>query len=129
VLVNTFPFIQRERVRFQDCDPMGHANNAVYSTYLEEARIGVLGTLEPFILARVEIDFRSQLRAGEEVEIRTRCARVGTKSFQLEHELSADGRVVAEATSVLVSYDYDRGESVPVPDELRERLESSATGT
>ena len=89
----------------------------------------MLGTLEPFILARVEIDFRSQLRAGEEVEIRTRCASVGTKSFRLEHELSVDGRVVAEATSVLVSYDYDRGESVPVPDELRERLESSATAT
>ncbi len=119
-----FPFIQRERVRFQDCDPMGHANNAVYSTYLEEARIGVLGTLEPFILARVEIDFRSQLRAGEEVEIRTRCTRVGTKSFELEHELLADGRLVADATSVLVSYDYERGESVEVPDELRARLEA-----
>jgi acyl-CoA thioester hydrolase len=127
--VNEFPFVQRERVRFQDCDPMGHANNAVYSTYLEEARIGVLGTLEPFILARVEIDFRSQLRAGEDVEIRTRCTRVGTKSFELGHLMTADGRVVAEATSVLVSYDYDRGESVRVPDELRARLETSVTET
>ena len=117
-----YPWIQREHVRFRDVDAMGHVNNAVYSTYLEEARIGVLGDLIDFILARVEIDFRSELRAAEEVEVRTRCSRVGTKSFDLEHVIAADGRVVAEAKSVLVSYDYERGESVPVPDALRERL-------
>ncbi len=115
-------YVHRDSVRFRDCDAMGHVNNAVYSTYLEEARIGVLGDLIDFILARVEIDFRSELRAGEEVEVRTRCSRIGTKSFDLEHVITADGRVVAEAKSVLVSYDYARGESVPVPDELRERL-------
>ena len=73
-------------------------------------------------LARVEIDFRAELRAGEEVEVRSRCSRVGTKSFDLEHVIEAKGRVVAEAKSVLVSYDYGRRESVPVPDELRARL-------
>src|SRR3954447_8801990 len=101
-----------ERVRFRDCDAMGHVNNAVYSTYLEQARIAILGGLVDFILARVEIDFRAELRAGEEVEIRSRCARIGTKSFDLHHELCADGRVVAEAKSVLVGYDYGAGASV-----------------
>lgn len=120
--VADFRWVHREPVRFRDCDAMGHVNNAVYSTYLEQARIGVLGGLSDFILARMEIDFRAELRHGEEVEVRTRCARIGTKSFVLEHELAADGRVVAEARSVLVSYDYERGESVPVPDELRARL-------
>lgn len=116
-------FHHRERVRFRDCDAMGHANNAVYSTYLEEARIGVLGDLAEFILARVEIDFRAELRAGEEVEVTSRCTRVGTKSFDLSHVLSAgEGRVVAEARSVLVAFDYGRGESVPVPDGVRRRL-------
>ena len=122
--MSDLPHVHRDRVRFRDCDAMGHVNNAVYSTYLEEARIGVLGDLIDFILARVEIDFRSELRNGEEVEVRTRCSRIGTKSFDLEHVLSAGDRVVAEAKSVLVSYDYERGESVPVPDELRARLQS-----
>jgi acyl-CoA thioester hydrolase len=119
-----FPYVLRERVRFRDCDAMGHVNNAVYSTYLEEARIGVLGDLISFILARVEIDFRAELRMGEEVEVRTRCSRIGTKSFDLEHVVAAGDRVVAEAKSVLVSYDYERGESVPVPEELRAQLMS-----
>jgi acyl-CoA thioester hydrolase len=112
-------------VRFNDCDPMGHANNALFSTYLEEARIGVLGGLGAFILARVEIDFRSELRPGDEVEVASRCSHVGTKSFRLDHRLAVGERVVAEATSVLVSYDYERGESVPVPDGLRRRLEDA----
>lgn len=114
--------VHRERVRFRDCDAMGHVNNAVYSTYLEEARIGFLGGLSSFILARVEIDFRAELRLGEDVEVRTRCSRIGTKSFDLDHVLEASGRVVAEARSVLVSYDYERGASVAVPDDMRARL-------
>ena len=122
-----FPHVHRDRVRFRDCDAMGHVNNAVYSTYLEEARIGVLGDLVDFILARVEIDFRSELRMGEEVEVRTGCSRIGTKSFDLEHVISASGgRVVADAKSVLVSYDYGLGESVVVPETLRERLSAAS---
>ena len=117
-----FPFVHRERVRFRDCDAMGHVNNAVYSTYLEQARIGILGDLGPFILARVEIDFRAPLRLGETVDVGVRAARFGTKSFELEHLVSADGRVVAEAKSVLVGYDYDRGASVALTDDQKRRL-------
>jgi acyl-CoA thioester hydrolase len=104
-VAGAFPFVQHERVRFRDCDAMGHVNNAVYSTFLEQARIGILGDLEPFILARVEIDFRAELRAGENVEVHSRCSRIGNKSFELEHEIRAGERVVADAKSVLVGYD------------------------
>jgi acyl-CoA thioester hydrolase len=120
--VASYPYVHRERVRFRDCDAMGHVNNAVYSTYLEEARVGALGGLSDFILARVEIDFRAELRFGDQVEVRSRCSRIGTKSFDLEHQVAAGDRIVAEARSVLVSYDYELGTSVPVPDELRRRL-------
>jgi acyl-CoA thioester hydrolase len=121
-VAGVFPFVQREHVRFRDCDAMGHVNNAVYSTYLEQARIGILGDLEPFILARVEIDFRAQLRAGEEVEVHSRCSKLGTKSFVLEHEIRAGVRLVAEAKSVLVGYDYETGGSVPLTENQRRRL-------
>ena len=50
-------------VRFRDLDSMGHVNNAVYLTYLEEARIAFLrppgADVADMILARVEIDFRA----------------------------------------------------------------------
>jgi acyl-CoA thioester hydrolase len=104
---------------------MGHVNNAVYSTFLEEARIDVVGGLADFILARVEIDFRSELRAGEEIEVRTRCSRIGTRSFELEHEIHANGRLAAQGKSVLVGYDYERGQSVPLSARVKERLSGS----
>jgi acyl-CoA thioester hydrolase len=121
-VAGVFPFVQRERVRFRDCDAMGHVNNAVYSTYLEQARIGILGDLEPFILARVEIDFRAELRAGEDVEVHSRCSKIGNKSFELEHEIRTGERVVADAKSVLVGYDYEAGTSVQLTENQRRRL-------
>jgi acyl-CoA thioesterase FadM len=36
--------------------------------------------------------------------------------------LSTDGRVVAEAKSVLVGYDYGAGRPVPLTHDLRRRL-------
>jgi acyl-CoA thioester hydrolase len=125
--VEGFPFVHRETVRFRDLDGMGHVNNAVFSTYLEQARLAWFGgdeemPLRDVILARTEIDFRDQVGVGEVVEIGVRPVRVGTKSFELEYELHSGGRVVAEAKSVLVGYDYARGESIPVPDRWKRRL-------
>jgi acyl-CoA thioester hydrolase len=120
--VPSFPFVHRERVRFRDCDSLGHVNNAVFATYLEEARIGVLGELEPYILARVEIDFRSMLFAGDEMEVRSRCSRIGTKSFELEQEIWVGDRLAAESKSVLVAYDYENDTSIPLTDDQKRRL-------
>jgi acyl-CoA thioester hydrolase len=125
--VEGFPFVHRETVRFRDLDGMGHVNNAVFSTYLEQARLAWFGTAETLplsdvILARTEIDFRSPVAIGETVEIGVRASRLGTKSFELEYELQAGGRLVAEAKSVLVGYDYSRGESSTIPERWRRRL-------
>ena len=125
-----FPFVHHERVRYRDLDAFGHVNNAVYLTYLEEARNAFLAHLGlvrrvadiRMILARTEIDFRSPLRLGEEVEIGVRPGRLGNKSFDLEYELRAGDRVVAAAKVVLVTYDYERSAPIPVPDEWRERM-------
>ena len=62
--------------------------------------------------------------------MRSRCSRVGTKSFELEHQIWTDDRLVADAKSVLVGYDYTHGTSVPLTetrggDSLHERLSSA----
>jgi acyl-CoA thioester hydrolase len=119
-----------EQVRFRDLDPMGHVNNAVFLTYLEQARIAFFEELGVpiglhdmnMIVARVEIDFRAPVRLGEEVEITVRATRFGTKSFDLAYELTVEGEIAAEAKSVQVAYDYGRREPVPLPDEWREKL-------
>jgi acyl-CoA thioester hydrolase len=119
-------FVRSERVRFRDLDALGHVNNAVFATYLEQARIEFLrrfgATQQDMILARLEIDFRAPVGFGEDVEIEVRPARVGRKSFALDYTMRVDELVVAEAKSVLVAYDYQREESVELPARWREAL-------
>jgi acyl-CoA thioester hydrolase len=124
--VEGFDFVHRETVRFRDVDAMGHVNNAVFLTYLEEARIAFLlplgAEVTHMILARVEIDFRAPLRMGDEIEIGVRPSELGTKSFELEYEVRAGDRVAAEAKTVIVSFDYESGRSIELPESWREAL-------
>lgn len=135
------PLLQhRFDVRFRDCDPLGHVNNAVYLTYLEQARFTLwrrqLGYVARsagdggrrgvgFILAHVEIDFVSQARYGDELEVTVGLSRVGRASFAYDYTIVdvASERVVARATSVQARFDYDVQQSVAIDDELRAALE------
>jgi acyl-CoA thioester hydrolase len=125
-----FDFVHREAVRFRDLDGMGHVNNAVFMTYMETARLNYFRSLglgdnplEGMILARAEVDFRSPIELGEQVEVGVRTGRIGTKSFDLDQEVRADGRVAAEGKFVLVAYDYTTNRSQEIPESWRERLE------
>ena len=119
-------FVHKEIVRFRDLDSLGHMNNAVYATFLEQARIAFLAPLGAqvtnMILARLEIDFRAQVSVGDEVEVEVNPGRVGTKSFELDYTMRVHETVVAEAKSVLVAYDYRSEHSIEVPDAWREVL-------
>jgi acyl-CoA thioester hydrolase len=128
-----YRYVQRRDVEFRDVDTAEHVNNAVYLTYLETARIGYLGEAlgDDFlyrlslILAHITVDFRSPARFPETLEIGSRVPRIGTKSFVMEHEVRAGGgRLVAEASSVLVAFDYQSDTSMRVPEEWRRRLDA-----
>jgi acyl-CoA thioester hydrolase len=123
-------FVHRERVRFRDLDVLGHVNNAVFLTYIESARVafllhhGAASSLQDMsiIVARIEIDFRAPVGFGEDVDVAVHASRFGGKSFDLDYELRVGERVVAEARSVCVAYDYRKGEAVEIPDAWREKL-------
>ena len=120
--------------RFRDTDAMGHINNAVYVTYLEVARQEYWRDFSrdldyrrvPFILAGVKIDFRSEALVSERLAIGIRCDWVGNKSFAFGYEIREPtaGRLVVEATSVQVCYDYGSKKTMSMPKELRRALET-----
>jgi acyl-CoA thioester hydrolase len=122
----------RLEVRFRDIDAFGHVNNASFVTYLEQARVRFLiDTLRvdvvqslPVILAALHVDFRSPILFGQQVGIGTRVDWIGTTSLSMSHRMTAsdeaDGeRVVAEASTVLVAYDYETERPMRVPDAWR----------
>src|SRR5690554_3221357 len=104
------------QVRFGDTDALGHVNNAVYATYAETARIEFFrsvagmysepGEVGGFILARLAMDFRSQVRLGQKVEVTTRLQRLGNTSMTIAQQVLADGVVAADVEAVAVSFDY-----------------------
>jgi acyl-CoA thioester hydrolase len=135
------PFIHRLQVRFRDCDPLGHVNNAVYLTYLEQARFNHWRTLWGFgtpqlppgrpgvILARVECDYRRPATYGQTLEVRMTVAELGRTSFRYEYEIVDDeGRTVLAAKSVQVMYDYSSETPVPIPDDIRALLTGAGAG-
>jgi acyl-CoA thioester hydrolase len=102
-------------LRWRDMDMLGHLNQAVYHELLEEARGALLASLgegqrhQTWVLARVELDYRSEVRKDHgSVEIVVRVWRVGTKSLTLEHEiLLPDGTVAATGSTVIVGWDAE----------------------
>lgn len=128
-------FSHRLDVRFRDCDPLGHVNNAVYLTYLEQARFNHWRSLWGFgtpqlpadmpgvILAHVEADYRRPARYGETLDVRLTVAAIGRTSFTYDYQvLDASDRVVLTAKTVQVMYDYAAEKPVPVPDAIRRML-------
>ena len=119
-------------VRFRDTDAMGHVNNAVFLTYLEVARenywgevMGVRSYTEcGLILARMEIDFRSPVFVGETIEVSVRVCRLGTTSFEFAYEVrqKETKRLVAEARSVQVMYDYEKNAKRPLSKDERRKM-------
>jgi acyl-CoA thioester hydrolase len=127
-----FRFSTRIDVRFRDCDPLGHVNNAVYATYFEVARFGYWRTALgytpadgfSFIMARVECNYRSQAHAGASLDVAVRVGRIGRSSFTFEYRITdaASGRLVADGSSVQVNFDYASQKSRPVSDAFRARV-------
>lgn len=116
-------------VRFQDLDVAGHVNNAVYVTYLEEARVDYLEEVLDVglddlsaVVANLEIDYRRPVQELGDVTVAVRTLEPGTSSVPMEYEIRVDGEVVVTAETVMVTVDYETGETYPVPDEWRERV-------
>jgi len=127
-----FRFSTTTEVRWRDLDAMNHVNNAVYFTYLEQSRVHYmrhLGLVSAtpsgigFILAQASCQFKSPLELGERVTIHIRISELGRSSFVFEYRVEGqDGRLAAEARSTQVHYDYERGQSVPLPVEWRDAI-------
>ena len=127
-----FRFATTVEVRWRDLDAMNHVNNAVYFTYLEQARVHYLRELGlipempsgvGFILAEARCQYTSPLTLGERVTVRIRVSDLGRSSFVFTYRMEGqDGRLVAEARSTQVCYDYGKERSIPLSDAWRQAI-------
>ena len=131
-MADEYEFETEVQVRYRDVDEMGHVNNAVYATYLEQARTAyfreVIGTSlaeTSIVLASLSIDFRNSIKLGDEVTVALSVPKLGDSSIPMEYEIRlADGAVAATGETVQVAFDREERASRPIPEEWREAIEA-----
>ena len=129
-----FNFYHPIEVRYGDLDPQGHVNNARFFTYLEQARIAYviqLGLWDGrsffdvgFILADANLTFLAPVMFGQLVQVGVRVTRLGNKSLSMEYRIeeAVTRQVFATGSTVLVTYDYHDGRTIPIPAYWRQTI-------
>lgn len=126
---NNFTHSTKVPIRFTDIDIFGHVTNTSYPIIYGEARIDyiekALGVSRKnfdvkSIVAHFSIDYFEPLEMGDEIEVYTRCAKIGNKSFHLEAAIKRitpekNENIVSRSLTVIVSYDYQKQKTIKVP--------------
>ncbi|MDA8637008.1 acyl-CoA thioesterase [Rhodospirillales bacterium] len=123
-------------IRFSDQDSMGHVNNVSFAAYIEAARTMLIQSLLnqfghdglDFILARVVIDYRSELHYPGSVDVGAKLTRLGSKSLTSSYGIFADDKCIATGESVNVFYDMNLRTSVRPPEDVAEAVRGLING-
>ena len=130
-----FKFYYPIQVRYGDLDPQWHVNNAKFLTYFEQARVhyfiqlGLFSKKQSFlevgiILADAHVTFLAPVLFGMQVRVSVRVTRLGNKSLNMEYRMydEISGAELASGSTVLVTFDYHRQVTIPIPDIWREKI-------
>lgn len=134
-----FNFNIRFRPRFSDLDAFRHVNNATYLTYCEEGRVaycrrlGIFysgGGATSFVIARAELEFKSPVVHGQELEVRVRTEGWTKHRFDFVYEIFnlATEKVALKARTRVVCWKVDEARPVRLPDEERRIMEEFEAG-
>jgi acyl-CoA thioester hydrolase len=129
-----FPHRTVVTIRFGDLDGQNHVNNAVFATFFESGRVLILsneeyGLITPgasFVLARLSIDFLSEMRWPGEVEVGTAIVAVGNSSLKFSQALFVSGVCAATAENTLVMVDKETRKPRPFTPAHAARIRASA---
>ena len=125
-----FPYRLSDNVRFGDLDPNQHVNNAVYATYFETGRVTLMkdpqyGLTPPglaWIMVRLDIHFRAELRWPGKIELGLGVSKFGRTSVTFDQVVFSEGKCVASAVSVGVLIDDATRRPKPLTAEVVEKL-------
>ena len=121
------------QMRFADVDQLGHVNNVNLQHYFDLGKTGyyleILNlTIDwkkvGFIQKATNTVFEAQTRMMEPIAVRSKVEKIGKTSFTMYQEIvnKATGELKAYSRSVLVMFDFEKQEKVPVPDAWRQAI-------
>lgn len=121
-------FTTQLRVRHYEMDALGHVNNAVYQSYLEQAAIEHSEQLGftyqryreiggVFVLRKIEIDYRRPAVAGETLEVTTWLQEMrgprAIRRYEIRRQSDGELLVTAEALWAWVELATMRPRPIP----------------
>ena len=120
-----FPYRVSDNVRYADLDPNQHVNNAVYASYFETGRVtlmkdrsyGLMPEGLAWMLVRLDIHFRAELRWPGSIELELGVAKLGRTSATFDQVVFSQGKCVASAQSVNVLIDANSRKPTPLTEE------------
>jgi acyl-CoA thioester hydrolase len=115
-------------IRFNDIDIYGHVNNAVYLSYMEQARVKFFNHYFPhhswnktgIIVANIQVNYLKPIFFSPLIDVEIGIEKIGGKSFTMGYHLLQDNEVKANALSTLVCIDYQKNQTIDVPVNWRE---------
>ncbi len=124
------PFVTTHKLRFSDCDMVGHVNNAIYSVMFEAGRTDLMQAAGIYrsdaafsmVIVRLEIDFRREMNWPGDVVIETHVERIGGKSIHMRQVLTSAGETRADGLSVLAAIDRDSRRAIALDGSWRDRF-------
>ena len=108
-----FPYRLTDNVRFADLDPNQHVNNAV-----KDRSFGLTPPGLGWMLVRLDIHFRAELRWPGNVEMGLGVAKFGRTSLTFDQVVFSEGKCVASARSVTVLIDESTRKPMPLTGEI-----------
>ncbi|HYB76218.1 MAG TPA: thioesterase family protein [Nitrososphaerales archaeon] len=126
---------QKLRVRFEETDNMGVVYYAKFFVWMEVGRVNLLRDLGltpgnwgkmgfhiPVVQAHA--DYKASARFDDEILVKTRIGRVGSRSLMFENEILKLPEAILLCTGHTVhAFVGDEGKSISFPASVREKLE------
>lgn len=122
--------------RFSDVDSFMHVNNIWQQSYFDMGKtdfyvkvLGIPGVFDRMriITASTHTDYLGQVRLMDDIVVTTDVSRLGNKSMTLHQRIMLGDKCLTESSSVMVAFDFELQQTVPLPEEWRERLSEYLT--
>lgn len=129
-MLEGFKVIEPIQIRWCDIDALGHINNATYLSYLELARVFYWRKVFSkssvkdinFVVAEINIKYKYPATLDSNLLIGIKVSEIRRSSFVFYYEIweKVLEKLVVEANSVQVMYDFYEKKVVPIPEEWKE---------
>lgn len=123
-------------VLWGDMDAFNHVNNVRFFRWLESIRIEYFQRINMSqymsnkgigpILAHTSCDYLLPVNYPDNIELKASVTNIGNSSLTQSYLVVSEqlGKPVAKGEAVIVMVDYQSGQKVNIPDEMRQAIES-----